>query len=257
MASTEVKDSFAVHGFEAPAEVLEAMEAADNSQKKISEENLADLQYVDLSHHWYIGVKWALDTVVSVLCLILLLIPILLIALLIYADDPGKVVFSQNRVGKNGKRFRIYKFRTMRMDTPRYLSTSNLENPEKWITRFGRLLRKTSLDEILQFINVIKGDMSLIGPRPLISDEFEIHEMRARFGVYQLRPGITGLAQVMGRDTVSPEDKVRWDVKYLQRFGFRQDIRILVSTCLQVVRGKNIVEGTESVRQSSASTEKM
>ena len=108
------------------------------------------------------------------------------------------------------------------------------KDPDQYITRCGRFLRKTSLDEIPQLINVLKGDMSLVGPRPLISDEYEIHAMRMRFGVYSLRPGLTGLAQINGRDLVSPEEKVRWDVNYLERCSLWTDLKILLATVPKV-----------------------
>lgn len=239
------------YGFEASQEILEKMHASDESSRLIKEDGVKDLRYVSVAGNPYRFWKRLLDLVIAAGGLLLGVIPSALVCLVIYVDDPGPVFFSQYRVGRGGKRFKIYKFRTMKSATPHYLSTAEIEEPNKYITRFGHLLRKSSIDEFPQFYNVLKGDMSMIGPRPLISDEFEIHEMRTRFGVYQIRPGITGLAQIMGRDTVSPEEKVRWDVKYLKRFGFRQDVHILLSTCFKVLRREGIVEGT---REGSAAT---
>lgn len=124
-----------------------------------------------------------------------------------------------------------------------------LENPDRYITRVGKFLRRFSLDEIPRLFNVLKGDMSLVGPRPLISDEYEIHAMRMRFGVYNIRPGVTGLAQINGRDLVQPEEKVRWDVKYLHEFGPRLDLKILLATLPKVFDGHDVVEGAGTTQE--------
>ena len=178
--------------------------------------------------------KRGIDIICSAAGLIVLLIPMLIVALVIYIDDPGQPIFIQYRVGRGGRRFKLYKFRTMKKDTPKYMSTMEVENPETYITRLGRFLRKSSIDEIPQLLNVLKGDMSLVGPRPLISDEYEIHAMRLNFGVYNIQPGITGLAQIKGRDTVTPEEKVRWDVRYLEQCSFWTDLKILLATVPKV-----------------------
>lgn len=215
-------------------EVREKIRSVDNLHELISEKSVEDLHKVDVSGGTYLVIKRLLDIVFSLLGLMVLLIPIIIVAAVVYLDDPGEVIFSQNRVGRHGRKFKLYKFRTMKLDTPKYMSTMELKDPDQYITRCGRFLRKTSLDEIPQLINVLKGDMSLVGPRPLISDEYEIHAMRMRFGVYSLRPGLTGLAQINGRDLVSPEEKVRWDVKYLERCGLWTDFLILLATVPKV-----------------------
>ena len=229
--------------FEMPEIVIEKIRLAENRHMLISEDDVQDLQYVKFRGGAYWGIKRALDVLISFVALLVALVPMLVIALVIIIDDPGNPIFSQFRVGRNGKRFKFYKFRTMKMETPKYLSTSEVENPEQYITRLGRFLRKSSLDELPQLINVLKGNMSLIGPRPLISDEYEIHQMRMRFGVYALRPGVTGLAQINGRDLVSPADKVRWDVKYLENFSMKLDLKILLATIPKVFGGSGVVEG--------------
>lgn len=234
---------------EASQEEKQKIANAGNAHVLIPEEKVQDLQYVELSRHGYHAVKRAFDIILAAIGLMILLIPIALLALVVYIDDPGAVFFAQDRVGRYGKRFRLYKFRTMKTDTPKYLSTMELEDPEKYITRVGRILRKTSLDEIPQLLNVLKGDMSLIGPRPLISNEYEIHQMRMRFGVYNIRPGVTGLAQINGRDTVTPVQKVRWDVKYLEEYGLAADVKILLSTILKVFSGEDVVEGYGSKQE--------
>lgn len=209
----------------------------------ITEEDVQGLTPVDVSSKPYCAVKRILDVILSALALFVLLLPIGIIALIIYIDDPGKVIFSQRRVGLHGKQFRLYKFRTMKLDTPKYMATNDVVNPNQYITRCGHILRKLSLDEIPQLVNVLKGDMSLVGPRPLIPGEEQIHKMRTRFGVYTTRPGVTGLAQVNGRDTVMPADKVRYDWKYVSEFGFLMDMKVLLSTIPKVFAGSGVVEG--------------
>ena len=209
----------------------------------IDERELADLQYIEVSKRGYRILKRAADIVLSAMGLIVLAVPMAVLAAAIYIDDPGKVLFRQKRVGLEGKTFRFYKFRTMKEDTPRYLATAEVENPEQYITRLGSFLRRSSLDELPQLINVLKGDMSLVGPRPLIAKEEDIHRMRLLFGVYNVRPGITGLAQINGRDTVRPAQKVRWDVKYLETFGLGTDLKILLSTLPKALSGSDVVEG--------------
>lgn len=238
--ATIVKENYA---FELSQEVKEKIAQAEDLHVLIREEDVADLEYVPLPPKGYRAFKRMCDIVLSAAGLIVLAIPMALLSLAIYIDDPGKVFFRQYRVGKDGKRFRFYKFRSMKMDTPKYLSTSEVDTPDKYITRLGKILRKTSLDELPQLFNVLRGDMSLVGPRPLISDEYEIHQMRMRFGVYNVRPGVTGLAQINGRDTVSAVDKVHWDVKYVKNFGFAMDMKILLSTIPKVFGGSDVVEG--------------
>lgn len=235
-------------GFEIPVEVRRKMEQAENLHLLIEEKTVNDLSYVDVSGSYYHGFKRLMDIVLSFAGLMVLLIPGLLIMLAVLMDDPGKPFFRQYRVGRGGRRFNLYKFRTMKMDTPKYLSTMEVDDPDKYITRIGHFLRRASLDEIPQLINVLKGDMSLVGPRPLISDEYEIHDMRTRFGVYNIRPGITGLAQINGRDTVSPVEKVHWDVEYLRHFGFMTDLKILFATVPKVFGKEGVVEGFGSTK---------
>ena len=212
----------------------------------ITEDQVQDLQRVDVPGRFCCGVKRVLDFILSALGLAVLLVPLAITALVVYIDDPGNVFFCQKRVGRNGKLFKLYKFRTMKRDTPKYMATMDVDDPDKYITRVGRVLRKLSLDEIPQLINVLKGDMSLVGPRPLIPNEEEIHAMRERFGVYAVRPGVTGLAQINGRDTVSPAEKVRWDVRYVEHFGFWLDVKILFATVPKIFGGEGVVEGCGS-----------
>lgn len=213
------------------------------TEELIPESSVQDLRYVDLTGRIYHKIKRILDLAAAMTGLVFCLLPCLLIAAAIYVDDPGKVLFAQYRIGLGGKPFRLYKFRTMRMDTPQYLPTNAVKDPDHCITRVGKFLRITSLDELPQLLNVIKGDMSLVGPRPLIAEEYEIHNMRMRFGVYNIRPGITGLAQVNGRDAVSAANKVRMDVAYLEQFGFGEDLKILLSTLPKLSGDDGVMEG--------------
>lgn len=242
---TETKD----YNFEISQEVREKMENAEDLHRLIAEETVQDLKRVYIHKRVYCKLKRLTDLCLSALGLAVLLVPFALIAAVVYVDDPGSVFFSQYRIGRQGKRFKLYKFRTMKQDTPKYLSTQEVDDPDAYITRAGHILRKFSLDELPQLVNVLKGDMSLVGPRPLIADEYEIHVMRMRFGVYSVRPGVTGLAQIHGRDLVSPADKVRWDVKYLQSFGFWTDLKILLATVPKIFGGEGVVEGYKQKEQ--------
>lgn len=231
------------YGFEVPEAVKEKIQQSQHRDSLIDESKLADLEYVDTPKMGYRFVKRAADILLSACGLLILLIPMLIIAVMIYIDDPGEVLFRQYRVGRGGKRFKLYKFRTMKKETPKYLSTMEVEDPQRYLTRLGGFLRKASLDELPQLFNVLKGDMSLIGPRPLIADEYEIHRMRMKLGVYNIRPGVTGLAQINGRDTVMPTEKVRWDVTYARNFGIRMDAKILIGTLPKIFGGEGVIDG--------------
>lgn len=189
--------------------------------------------------------KRFLDFVISLAMLILLSPLLCVISLMILADDGGPVVFSQERVGRDEKLFRIYKFRTMKKNTRRS-STAGLTEAEEQITKSGRLLRKTSLDELLQLVNVLNGSMSLVGPRPLIPEEEDIHALRRQYQVYSVRPGITGYAQVNGRDNLSAEEKALFDKEYIDKQSILFDIKILIRTVLVVLRREDIKEGGEN-----------
>lgn len=239
------------YSFDISREVREKIETAEDLHRLISEETVRDLKRVYIHKRFYCKGKRLMDLFLSVMGLLVLIIPFVVIAVMVYFDDPGPVIFSQYRIGRQGRRFLLYKFRTMKQDTPKYLSTQEVLIPDAYITRVGRFLRRYSLDELPQLVNVLKGNMSLVGPRPLIADEYEIHAMRMRFGVYSIRPGVTGLAQIHGRDLVSPADKVRWDVRYLQSFGFWTDLKILVATVPKIFGGEGVVEGYKQQERKS------
>jgi len=238
-------------GFEVSKEVLEQRNSNSGAQHMIDEQTLTDLEYIDVAHSPYRFLKRAFDIVGAVFGLLILFIPLCLVALLIFIDDPGLVFFRQYRVGLQGKRFRLYKFRSMKIDTPKYMSTMDVDDPDRYITRIGKWLRKFSIDELPQLVNVLLGDMSFVGPRPLISDEYEIHRLRMKYGVYSTRPGITGLAQIHGRDMVEPADKVRWDAIYLHKFGLWTDLKILLITIPVMLGGSGVAEGYNSNKKSA------
>ena len=179
--------------------------------------------------------KRVLDLLFSFLLLSFLWLPMVGIALLIRADSSGGAIFRQVRIGRGGRPFVCYKFRTMVSDAPKNCPTSEMGDASSFVTPFGRLLRRTSLDELPQLLNVLKGDMSLVGPRPLIPVEEEVHTLRMRTGVYALRPGMTGLSQISGRDFLDDREKVRLDARYLRRLGLREDARIVIKTIRSVL----------------------
>ena len=178
--------------------------------------------------------KRVFDFLASTMGIIVLALPMLIIALAIKLDSKGPVFFKQKRVGKNKEHFNILKFRTMRIDTPHDAPTHELQDPKKWITKVGGFLRKTSLDELPQLFNIWLGQMAVIGPRPALWNQFDLIEERDKYGANDVRPGLTGWAQINGRDLVSPEEKVRWDVKYLERCGLWTDFLILLATVPKV-----------------------
>lgn len=188
--------------------------------------------------------KRAFDFTVSLLLIIILLPVFLLVSLIVLIDAGTPVIFRQYRVGKDNKLFYIYKFRTMRKNT-RNAATAELTDADKFITKSGKILRKTSLDELPQLFNVLIGDMSFVGPRPLIPEEKEIREIRKEYNVYSVRPGITGWAQINGRDSLSIEEKALFDKEYIDKQSISFDIKILIKTVSVVLKRENIREGNE------------
>ena len=158
-------------------------------------------------------------------------------------DSPGPVFFTQKRVGKNKTYFPILKFRTMRIDTPHDVPTHLLENPEQWITRVGRFLRKTSLDELPQIFNIFVGQMSVIGPRPALWNQEDLIAERDKYGANDVRPGLTGWAQINGRDELEISAKARFDGEYIELMSFGFDVRCFFGTIFSVLREDGVVEG--------------
>lgn len=198
----------------------------------------------------YFKVKRLLDYIISLTTLVLLLPLILIIIFLIKIDSNGPILFKQKRVGLNKTYFEILKFRTMRVDTPKDVPTHLLENPEQYITRVGRILRKTSLDELPQIFNVISGSMSIVGPRPALWNQYDLIEKREECCANQVLPGLTGWAQINGRDTISTEDKARFDGEYIKNFGFIMDLKCFIGTIKCVIKRTGIVEGAIKFNES-------
>lgn len=188
-------------------------------------------------------IKRLLDIVLSFLALIILLPVFLLLMLLIRLDSKGPVLFKQKRVGKNKRHFQIYKFRTMYIDTPKEMPTHLLQNPNACITRMGRFLRLTSLDELPQVWNIFVGEMSIIGPRPALWNQDDLITERDKYGANELMPGLTGYAQINGRDELSIEDKAALDGYYAQNIGFKLDVRIFFLTIGNIFKRAGVVEG--------------
>lgn len=203
---------------------------------------------VEQSFKWYRDFfKRGFDIFFSLIAIIILAIPMMIIALWIKIDSPHeKVLFKQERIGINNVPFTILKFRSMRDDAPHQMATENFENPEVYITRVGKILRKTSMDELPQLFNVLKGDMSIVGPRPLIPKEKYVLKLRNEYGANKILPGITGLAQVHGRDQVTDENKASYDGKYALNVGLLLDASIILKTVSDVVRSRGVREGKRS-----------
>lgn len=188
-------------------------------------------------------IKRILDIVLSLTGLILSSWLFLIIIAAIEIDDPGPVFFTQKRVGIRKKHFNLYKFRCMKMSTPHDTPTHLLDNPDQYITRVGRFLRKTSLDEIPQLINILKNDMSVIGPRPALWNQYDLLEERDRYGANDIKPGLSGWAQICGRDELEIGDKARLDGEYVRNMSFLFDCRCFFGTAFSVFRGDGVVEG--------------
>ena len=195
-------------------------------------------------HKYFGATKWKrlFDIVVSFFSLIILSPLFLFILAVNYFTPNCKVFFSHERRGRSGKPFRIYKFQTMKNDTPN-CATGELENPEQYITKFGAFLRKTSMDELPQLWNILKGDMSFVGPRPLISSEIRAHRLRLEYGVYRFRPGLTGWAQINGRDDISLMKKMKLDKEYCDKWSLKLDLIILLRSFGVVAKQKGYQEG--------------
>lgn len=187
--------------------------------------------------------KRALDMLLS-LCGTIVLVPVFLIlAAWIKLDSPGPVFFTQKRIGKGKTHFHILKFRTMRTDAPHDMPTHLLQNPEAFITKSGRFLRKTSLDELPQIINILKGEMSIVGPRPALWNQDDLIAERDKYGANDVTPGLTGWAQVNGRDELEIEEKARYDGEYVGHITFKMDMTCILMTVGSVLRHKGVIEG--------------
>ena len=191
----------------------------------------------------YRTVKRVLDFLVSLAAMAILFLPMLILALVIKLDDRGPVFFTQKRIGKDQKSFMMLKFRTMRADTPHDIPTHQLADPQQYITRVGRFLRKTSLDELPQLLNILAGQMSVVGPRPALWNQFDLIAEREQYCVHQVQPGLTGWAQINGRDELEIPVKAALDGEYVRRFGLKMDLICFVRTFSVLFTGKGVVEG--------------
>ena len=187
--------------------------------------------------------KRAMDIVLSAAALAVLWPLLLLIALAVVIDDPGPVLFRQKRVGIHKTHFSIMKFRTMKMDTPKDTPTHLLENPEQYITKVGKFLRKSSLDELPQIFQIFTGKMSIIGPRPALWNQFDLIAERDKYGANDVRPGLTGWAQINGRDELPIEVKARFDGEYVEKLSFFFDCKCFFGTIVSVLKHDGVVEG--------------
>lgn len=187
--------------------------------------------------------KRSLDVVLSTLGIIILAFPMLILVLAIKLDSPGPVLFKQKRVGVHKSHFNILKFRTMRIDTPKDMPTHMLENPEQWITKVGAFLRKTSLDELPQIFNIFMGQMSIIGPRPALWNQYDLIEERDKYGANDVQPGLTGWAQINGRDELEIPVKAKLDGEYVERMSFLFDCKCFFGTVTSVLKSDGVVEG--------------
>lgn len=196
--------------------------------------------------------KRFIDLVLSSIGIIVLSIPMGLIALIIKITDPGPVLFSQKRCGMSKKHFQLYKFRSMKMSTPKDCPTHLLENPEQYITSIGRFLRKSSIDELPQLFNIWKGEMSIIGPRPALWNQEDLIEERDKYGANDIKPGLTGWAQINGRDELPVDVKAKFDGEYVENMSFSFDCKCFFGTILKVLKSEGVVEGcTEKMPENS------
>lgn len=188
-------------------------------------------------------IKRLIDLVLSFFGIIVLALPMFIIAIAIKLDSKGPVFFKQNRIGLHKKHFNILKFRTMRTDTPHDAPTHQLEDPKKWITKVGAFLRKTSLDELPQIFNIFVGQMSIIGPRPALWNQFDLIEERDKYGANDVPPGLTGWAQINGRDELEIPVKAKLDGEYVEKQSFVFDCKCFLGTITSVLKSDGVIEG--------------
>ena len=195
----------------------------------------------------YLKFKRICDFIFALVVIIILSPLFAIIVLLIKIDSKGPILFKQKRIGKNNRYFNILKFRTMHIDTPKDTPTHLLKIPEQWITRVGKLLRRTSIDELPQIINILRGNMSLIGPRPALWNQYDLINERDKYEVYKLYPGLTGYAQIHGRDELSIIEKAKLDGYYLKHISLWLDIKIFFGTFTSIFKSEGVVEGGTGV----------
>lgn len=191
----------------------------------------------------YMKVKRAIDFIMSLVAVIILSPVLFILCIAIKIDSRGPILFKQKRVGIHVTYFPIYKFRTMRIDTPKDMPTHMLNNPEQYITKVGKFLRKSSLDELPQLFNILKGDMSFVGPRPALWNQEDLIAEREKYGANDVMPGLTGWAQINGRDELEIPIKAKLDGDYVKKMGFLFDVKCFFGTFLSVAKADGVVEG--------------
>lgn len=197
----------------------------------------------------YMKVKRIMDFLIALVATVILSPILLLLCIAIKIDSRGSILFQQKRVGIGVSYFPIYKFRTMRIDTPKDMPTHMLSNPEQYITKVGKFLRKSSLDELPQLLNILKGDMSFVGPRPALWNQEDLIAEREKYGANDVLPGLTGWAQINGRDELEIPVKAKLDGEYVKRMSFLFDIRCFFGTFVSVAKADGVVEGGTGSKQ--------
>lgn len=191
----------------------------------------------------YLKIKRFMDFILSLTAIVIFSWLFIILAILIKTEDGGNIIFKQKRIGKNKKEFYIYKFRTMKTTTPKDTPTHLLENPESYITKIGKFLRKSSLDELPQLFNILLGQMSIVGPRPALWNQFDLISERDKNGSNSITPGLTGWAQVNGRDELPIDIKASFDGEYVNKMSLLFDIKIIAMTVFSVFKAEGVVEG--------------
>jgi O-antigen biosynthesis protein WbqP len=205
----------------------------------------------------YMKIKRLIDIILSLIGLIVLSPIYLILIIAIKIDSSGPVLFKQRRVGINKAYFNILKFRTMRIDTPKDTPTHLLENPEQYITKMGKFLRKTSLDELPQIWNIFVGQMSIIGPRPALWNQYDLIGERDKYGANDVSPGLTGWAQINGRDELPIEEKAKLDGEYVKKISFWMDVKCFIGTIISVVKSDGVIEGGTGSKKEVASSKEI
>ena len=191
----------------------------------------------------YLFFKRLMDIILSFIAMILLIPFFIVFSVIIKLESKGPIFFKQKRIGKNKKIFMIYKFRTMRVDTPKDTPTHMLNGAESYITKFGGFMRKTSIDELPQIINILKGDMAIIGPRPALWNQDDLVAERDKYHANDIKPGLTGLAQISGRDELEIPVKAKFDGEYIEKMSFWFDTKVFFKTIFKVFKHDGVVEG--------------
>lgn len=201
-------------------------------------------------------IKRIFDIILSGLGIIVLGIPMIIVAIIIKAEDPGPAIFKQKRVGINKTHFELWKFRSMKLSTPHDVPTHLLENPDQYILKCGKTIRKLSIDELPQLFNIFTGKMSVIGPRPALWNQFDLIEERDKYGANDVKPGLTGWAQINGRDELEIPVKAALDGEYVKKLSFAMDLKCFFKTFLSVLGSDGVVEGGTGAMSKKEEEEK-